>query len=361
MGVPDFPRADRARRRADDVASPGSNCCFIMACRPSERARQTIDTFAVDLAHWWEEQRAHRTSRSSLGRTAEHPRRSTIVGMAWVALVPRLPRPGSTDRLSADIQSVFVAPEHRGRGSDRRSWRAASAARDRLGCDAGDRALQSFAPYRSTSGWASGRLESSFSGRQIRDRPTRAPPVPATYPSDACFRASSWYWIAFTRTRSAPASSSSPRTFAGTPAASIPAGISCPSSTRAPAATNAPARDHRAVQQGRTHADQAAVFDRGAVDDRAVPDAHARADGGGHAGVGVDGRVVLQVAALAEHDRRPCRRAARSRTRRSRSPRIRTRPIRVAFGAIQAVGWISGRVTVEGKQQRHGPTLSSRG
>jgi GNAT superfamily N-acetyltransferase len=36
--------------------------------------------------------------------------------MAWVALVPRVPRPEATSRLSADIQSVFVLPEQRGQG-----------------------------------------------------------------------------------------------------------------------------------------------------------------------------------------------------------------------------------------------------
>ncbi len=36
--------------------------------------------------------------------------------MAWLALVPRVPRPGATTRLSADVQSVFVLPEHRGTG-----------------------------------------------------------------------------------------------------------------------------------------------------------------------------------------------------------------------------------------------------
>lgn len=36
--------------------------------------------------------------------------------MAWVALVPRVPRPGATSRLSADIQSVFVMPKQRGQG-----------------------------------------------------------------------------------------------------------------------------------------------------------------------------------------------------------------------------------------------------
>lgn len=41
---------------------------------------------------------------------------SDLVGMAWLALVPRVPRPGTTARLSADIQSVFVLPEQRGKG-----------------------------------------------------------------------------------------------------------------------------------------------------------------------------------------------------------------------------------------------------
>lgn len=36
--------------------------------------------------------------------------------MAWVALVPRVPRPGDLTRLSADIQSVVVLPDHRGAG-----------------------------------------------------------------------------------------------------------------------------------------------------------------------------------------------------------------------------------------------------
>lgn len=36
--------------------------------------------------------------------------------MAWLALVPRVPRPGRIGRLSADVQSVFVVPAHRGRG-----------------------------------------------------------------------------------------------------------------------------------------------------------------------------------------------------------------------------------------------------
>lgn len=36
--------------------------------------------------------------------------------MAWVALVARVPRPGETRRISADIQTVYVEPDYRGRG-----------------------------------------------------------------------------------------------------------------------------------------------------------------------------------------------------------------------------------------------------
>ena len=39
-----------------------------------------------------------------------------VVGAAWVALLPRVPRPGMLSRVSGDIQSVFVLPSHRGRG-----------------------------------------------------------------------------------------------------------------------------------------------------------------------------------------------------------------------------------------------------
>ena len=75
-----------------------------------EPAQRSVDAFAAELTQWWA---AHQDSHLAFVARLLQPE---IVGMAWVALVPRVPRPGATRRLSADIQSVFVEPEHRGQG-----------------------------------------------------------------------------------------------------------------------------------------------------------------------------------------------------------------------------------------------------
>jgi len=77
--------------------------------RETAPEQRSLDAFAVELAQWWE---THRRSHAAFVAHLERQ----VVGMAWVALVPRVPRPGATTRLSADVQSVFVRPEHRGRG-----------------------------------------------------------------------------------------------------------------------------------------------------------------------------------------------------------------------------------------------------
>lgn len=77
---------------------------------PDEQAIQTVDSFAVDLGQWLSGQ--GRSHHAFVARSAEFG----AVGMAWLALVPRVPRPGSTTRYSGDIQSVFVVPSERGRG-----------------------------------------------------------------------------------------------------------------------------------------------------------------------------------------------------------------------------------------------------
>ena len=77
---------------------------------PEQQAAQPFASFAADLEAWWSD---HDTSH--LAFVARRPQ-SEIVGMAWLALLPRVPRPGATARLSADIQTVFVIAEQRGKG-----------------------------------------------------------------------------------------------------------------------------------------------------------------------------------------------------------------------------------------------------
>jgi GNAT superfamily N-acetyltransferase len=69
-----------------------------------------------------------------------------LVGMAWLAVFDRVPNPGDEHRLSGDVQSVFVIPEHRGLGIGRQLVEAVCRAADDLGIrkltvDSGDEAV----------------------------------------------------------------------------------------------------------------------------------------------------------------------------------------------------------------------------
>jgi GNAT superfamily N-acetyltransferase len=50
-----------------------------------------------------------------LPHVAVHPR-DGVIGMAWLALTPRVPTVDGCDRWSGDLQSCYVMPEHRNRG-----------------------------------------------------------------------------------------------------------------------------------------------------------------------------------------------------------------------------------------------------
>lgn len=97
-----------SQANTDDVA--GLAWLLWLDANQEERARQSVDAFAAELSHWWA---ANQNSHSAFVARLDGPE---IVGMAWVALGPRVPRPGAMRRLSADIQSVFVLPERRGQG-----------------------------------------------------------------------------------------------------------------------------------------------------------------------------------------------------------------------------------------------------
>jgi GNAT superfamily N-acetyltransferase len=53
-------------------------------------------------------------------------------GMAWLAVLDRVPRPGSARRRCGDVQSVFVLPGHRFQGLGTALVRAVLTAADEL-------------------------------------------------------------------------------------------------------------------------------------------------------------------------------------------------------------------------------------
>ena len=62
-------------------------------------------------------------------------RGDAVIGMAWLAVVERVPGPGRWTRLGGQLQSVYVLPEHRRRGVGRALVAAARAEAEALGVD----------------------------------------------------------------------------------------------------------------------------------------------------------------------------------------------------------------------------------
>lgn len=58
-----------------------------------------------------------------------------VIGMAWLAVVPRVPSPTKLDRWSGDLQSVYLVPQERNAGIGTRLLRAVLARADELGLD----------------------------------------------------------------------------------------------------------------------------------------------------------------------------------------------------------------------------------
>lgn len=100
---------------------------------PDEQAKQSVESFAVDLGAWWTDHDNSHTAFVARVAEPESEYEFEVVGMAWLALVPRVPRPGTTTRRSADIQSVFVVPEQRGKRIGAALVQAASEHASRLG------------------------------------------------------------------------------------------------------------------------------------------------------------------------------------------------------------------------------------
>jgi GNAT superfamily N-acetyltransferase len=96
--------------QADVEDVPGLAALLWMNHFDEPPSNQSLNDFSEDISRWWSERLA--THLAFVAR--DEP--AGVVGMAWVALVARVPRPGLLNRMSADIQSVFVTPEYRGRG-----------------------------------------------------------------------------------------------------------------------------------------------------------------------------------------------------------------------------------------------------
>ena len=113
-----------SRANADDAAGLGSLLWLNhFDQEPTDASTMASRAaFGVEFADWWAVNLdSHHAFIASLDRPASLDRlapldRPDIIGMAWVAIVPRVPRPGAMRRLHADIQSVFVQREFRGQG-----------------------------------------------------------------------------------------------------------------------------------------------------------------------------------------------------------------------------------------------------
>ena len=95
---------------------------------PEERADQSVEDFTTALAQWW-------AANEGSHRAFVAVQDNELVGMAWLAVVERVPRPGASSRRSGDIQSVFVLAENRGHGIGTELVRTASDQALKLGAD----------------------------------------------------------------------------------------------------------------------------------------------------------------------------------------------------------------------------------
>jgi GNAT superfamily N-acetyltransferase len=96
--------------QADDRDLPGLARLLWLDTFKAEPLPALAEEFEAQLGLWW--QTRSETHFAFVARLLK----PEIVGMAWIALVPRVPRPGAIARASGDVQAVFVLPEHRGLG-----------------------------------------------------------------------------------------------------------------------------------------------------------------------------------------------------------------------------------------------------
>ena len=71
--------------------------------------------FVASFAAWGVDHDATHTCSVAV-LPADDGTRDRVVGLAWLAVQERVPTPSLSRRATGDVQSVYVAPEHRGAG-----------------------------------------------------------------------------------------------------------------------------------------------------------------------------------------------------------------------------------------------------
>ncbi|WP_030158761.1 GNAT family N-acetyltransferase [Glycomyces sp. NRRL B-16210] len=89
------------------------------------------ERFTAHFADW---ARRHADShRCTVAVRGDDAAGKKVIGMAWMAVLPRVPTPLSLDRFGGDLQSVYLVPEERAGGIGGRMVAAALADARELG------------------------------------------------------------------------------------------------------------------------------------------------------------------------------------------------------------------------------------
>lgn len=116
------------RIASDDELSAAASLRWHWVQENGENPPTARAEFVRDFTCW---ARDHASSH----RCVIASRSGEIVGMAWLAIVPRVPTPQAPRRASGDVQSVYVVPRQRNSGLGRRIIAAILELADQLGLE----------------------------------------------------------------------------------------------------------------------------------------------------------------------------------------------------------------------------------